>query len=194
MKRAVLTGLLVCMVFGASLLFGQEKEKSAETSKTPETQKAVTPLRVQVVFNEYDGDKKISSLPYTLLVNADDRNRTSMRMGLRVPIEISSNTGAKQIQYQDVGTNLDGTAQKADADRFILNLQVEKSSVYVPGSAQKSASIGGNEISNSQPIIQQFRIQGNLLVRDGQTVQSTAATDPVTGHVLKLDVTVNVVK
>ncbi len=75
MKRAVLTGLLVCMVFGASLLFGQDKEKSAEASKTPETQKAVTPLRVQVVFNEYDGDKKISSLPYTLLVNADDRTR-----------------------------------------------------------------------------------------------------------------------
>jgi Bacterial type II and III secretion system protein len=194
MKRAALAGLLVCMVFGASQLFGQDKEKSAEASKTPETQRAGTPLRVQVIFNEYDGDKKISSLPYTLLVNADGRNRTSMRMGLRVPIEISSNTGVKQIQYQDVGTNLDGTAQKADADKFILNLQVEKSSVYVPGSAQKSASIGGNEISNSQPIIQQFRIQGDLLVRDGQTVQSTAATDPVTGHILKLDVTVNVVK
>jgi hypothetical protein len=194
MKKAALAGLFVCMVFGASLLFGQDKEKNAEASKTPETQKAGTPLRVQVVFNEYDGDKKIGSLPYTLLVNADGRYRTSMRMGLRVPIEISSNTGIKQIQYQDVGTNLDGTAQKADTDKFILNLQVEKSSVYVPGSAQKSASIGGNEISNSQPIIQQFRIQGDLLVRDGQTVQSTAATDPVTGHVLKLDVTVNVVK
>jgi hypothetical protein len=194
MKRAALTGLVVCMVFGASQLLGQDKEKSAEAGKTPEIQKAVTPLRVQVVFNEYDGDKKISSLPYTLLLNAEDRYRTSMRMGLRVPIETSSNTGVKQIQYQDVGTNLDGTAQKADADKFILNLQVEKSSVYVPGSAQKSASIGGNEISNSQPIIQAFRIQGNLLVRDGQTVQSTAATDPVTGHVLKLDVTVNVVK
>jgi hypothetical protein len=194
MKRAALAGLAVCMVLGSSRLLGQDKEKSVEASKTPETEKAVTPLRVQVVFNEYDGDKKISSLPYTLLMNAEDHYRTSMRMGLRVPIETSSNTGVKQIQYQDVGTNLDGTAQKADADKFSLNLLVEKTSVYVPGSAQKSASIGGNEISNSQPIIQAFRIQGNLLVRDGQTVQSTAATDPVTGHVLKLDVTVNVVK
>src|ERR1700719_3152683 len=122
MKRAALAGLVVCIVFGASQLLGQDKEKSAEASKTPETQKAVTPLRVQVVFNEYDGDKKISSLPYTLLVTAEDRYRTSMRMGLRVPIETSSNTGVKQVQYQDVGTNLDGTAQKADADKFILNL------------------------------------------------------------------------
>lgn len=191
MKKTVLAGLVVLMVFGASRLRGQDKEKTAEASKTVESQ-PITPLRVQVVFNEYDGDKRISSLPYTLLLKSDGF-ATSMRMGLRVPIESTSNTGVKQFQYQDVGTNLDATA-KVDGDKFNLNLHVEKSSVYVPGGAGKSASIGGNEISSSQPIIQQFRIQGNLLMRDGQTVQSTAATDPVTGHVLKLDVTLNVTK
>jgi hypothetical protein len=54
--------------------------------------------------------------------------------------------------------------------------------------------VGGNEISSLQPVVQQFRSQLNLLIRDGQTIQSTMATDPVTGHVLQVDVSLNVIK
>ncbi len=32
------------------------------------------------------------------------------------------------------------------------------------------------------------------MIKDGQTVQSNLAADPVDGHVLKVDVTINVVK
>jgi hypothetical protein len=39
-----------------------------------------------------------------------------------------------------------------------------------------------------------FRSSVQLLMRDGQTVQSMMATDPVSGRVLKIDVTLNVVK
>jgi len=195
MKKTIPAALLAVVVLAVPQLWGQDKEKSASTSKPAEAEKAITPLRVQVVFTEYDGEKKISSLPYTLLVNADDiRHHAAVRMGLRVPIEISSNTGVKQVQYQDVGTNLDGRAERTDDGRFLLDLSVEKSSVYKPGESQKPASVGGNEISSGQPIIQSFRSQVNLLVRDGQTIQSTVATDPVTGHVLRVDVTLNVVK
>jgi hypothetical protein len=98
------------------------------------------------------------------------------------------------VQYQDVGANLDGHAEKAADGRFYLRLNVEKSSVYAPGAGQKPASVGGNEIPSGQPIIQQFRTQVSLLIRDGQTIQSTVATDPVTGHTLKVDVTLNVIK
>jgi len=64
----------------------------------------------------------------------------------------------------------------------------------LPGANERPASVGGNEVSRNQPTFQQFRTQANLLIRDGQTVQSTVATDPVTGHVTKVDVTVNIVK
>jgi hypothetical protein len=191
MKKTVLALLLAILVLGGQRLWSQEKGKPEETAKRAEAEKIVTPLRVQVVFTEYEGEKKISSLPYTLLVNADDRGPlAAVRMGLRVPIEVSTN----QVQYQDVGTNLDGRAEKADDGRFLLKLNVEKSSVYSPGASQKPASVGGNEISSRQPIVQQFRTQVNLLIRDGQTIQSTVATDPVTGHTLKVDVTLNVIK
>jgi hypothetical protein len=32
------------------------------------------------------------------------------------------------------------------------------------------------------------------VMRDGQTIQTIASTDPVTGEVVKIDVTMNVVK
>jgi hypothetical protein len=195
MKKAVLALSLAIVVLVVPRMLAQDKEKSGGEAKPSPTEKPMTPLRVQVSFTEFEGDKKISNLPYTFLVNADDRGvKAAVRMGLRVPIETSSNTGAKQITYQDVGTNLDGRAEKTDDGRFSLILNVEKSSAYLPGSNEKPASVGGNEISSAQPTIQQFRTQVNLLIRDGQTIQSTVAADPVTGRVLKVDVTLNVIK
>ncbi len=195
MKRTILALMLALLVLALPRLWAQDKEKSADAAKSTETEKIITPLRVQVVFAEFDGEKKISSLPYTFLVNADERSiPAAVRMGLRVPIETSSNTGVKQFQYQDVGTNIDGRAEKTGDGRFLLRLGVERSSVYVPGTEGKSAVFGGSEISSELPIVQQFRTQANLLIRDGQTIQSTVATDPVTGHVLKVDVTLSVLK
>jgi hypothetical protein len=193
MKKTMLAALLAMLILIVFPLSGQDKEKTADAK--PAEPITITPLRVQVVFSEYEGEKKISSLPYTILVNADDKGpQASVRMGLRVPIETSSSAGVKQIQYQDVGTNLDGRAERSADGRFLLKLNVERSSVYVPGEAQKTVSFGGNEISGLQPVVQQFRSQLNLLIRDSQTLQSTVATDPVTGHVLKVDVTLNIIK
>jgi hypothetical protein len=195
MKRVALAGLLVCMVFGTSRLLAQDKEKSSEASKVPETPKAITPLRVQVVFNEYDGDKKVGSLPYTLLVNADDRGApAAVRMTFHVPVATSGDGGAKHVGNYPLTTNLDGRAEKTDDGRFLLRLTLDKSSIYLAGANQKPASLGGSEVSANDPVLQEFRTQVNLLVRDGQTIQSTVATDPVSGHVLKIDVTLNVIK
>jgi hypothetical protein len=195
MKKTVLAVSLAILVLIVPRLLAQDKEKSGGEAKSAQSEKTVTPLRVQVVFTEFEGDKKIGNLPYTFLVNADDRGSpAAVRMGLRVPIETSSSTGVKQFQYQDVGTNIDGRAAKADDGRFFLSLSVERSSVYLPGTTGKPAAVGGSEISSAQPIVQQFRTQVNLLIRDGQTIQSTVATDPVTGHVTKVDVTLNAIK
>jgi hypothetical protein len=195
MKKTILAATLALLVVAVPRLWAQEKEKPSDAAKSAEPEKVITPLRVQVIFAEFDGEKKISSLPYTFLVNADERSvPAAVRMGLKVPIEISSNTGVKQLQYQDVGTNIDGRAEKTGDGRFLLRLGVERSSVYVPGTEGKSAFVGGSEISSAQPIVQVFRTQANLLIRDGQTIQSTVATDPVTGHVTKVDVTLSVLK
>src|SRR5215216_1585525 len=78
---------------------------------------AITPLDVEVVISRYQGDKKISSLPYSLSVNAGGRGeRTSLRMGASVPmpsmapptVDGKPVTGMLQVNpvtYQDIGTN-----------------------------------------------------------------------------------------
>lgn len=190
MKKAIVAVLLAVLVFAVPASRSQDKPKSSEPP-------SVTPLRVQVIFAEYDGEKKISSLPYTLLVNSDDKGpQAAVRMGLRVPVVVSggSSSANKQFQYMDVGTNLDGRADRMEDGRFNLRLNVEKSSLYTPATTEKPDTLAGSEIPPGEPIVQQFRSQVNLLIRDGQTIQSTVASDPVTGHVLKVDVTLNVIK
>jgi hypothetical protein len=191
MRKTVPALLLAILVFGTPRLLAQDK---VAEEKAP----AITPLRVQVVFSEYEGEKKISNLPYTLLVNADDKGpQASVRMGLKVPVVTSGSLSpgaSRQFTYMDVGTNMDGRADRADGGRFLLKLNIEKSSLYSPVEVQKSASAEGNEMLTGQPVVQTFRSQVNLLIRDGQTIQSTIATDPISGHVLKVDITLNVVK
>jgi len=201
MKNTVMALLLAILVLPAQRLLSQEKGKPEEAPKPASSEKTVTPLRVQVLFTEFDGEKKISSLPYTLPVNAETSTRgqkAALRMGLKVPIMTSApatGSGApSQIQYLDVGTNLDGWASKSEDGRFNLHLGLERSSTYSPGTGQKASPVGVYEVTSLQPVIQTFRAEIDLLIRDGQTMQSTVATDPISGRVTKVDVTVSVIK
>jgi len=62
------------------------------------------------------------------------------------------------------------------------------------GGKQVEWSPGENLGIAAQPIVRQYRSTMTLLLKDGQTVQRSMATDPVSGRVLKVDVTLNVVK
>jgi hypothetical protein len=193
------TRWLAGLFIGAALLLpglrAQEKPKPAEERRS------VTPLRVQIVLSEYEGEKKISSLPYILSVNADDRGggRTaSVRLGLRVPVGIGSKDSPSSIQYIDVGTDIDCRAETGEGGRFHLDGTVRRSSIYssepdkkpldwTPGDPRPPAT-------SSQPILRTFSASLNHFVRDGQTIQSTMATDPVSGRILKVEITLNVIK
>lgn len=203
MKKAFLVFAMVAFSGFVPHSMAQDKPKQDDAAKASDKIQ-MTQFRVQVVFTEFEGEKKISSLPYTFLVNAGDGNThvtpTTVRMGLRVPVVTGTVSGTlapgttTQWQYLDMGTNLDGHVQNTADGRFALHLGVERSSAYSPGSEGKPAQVAGREVPNSQPIIQQFRTNVDLLMRDGQTIQAAVSTDPVTGHVLKVDVTLNVLK
>ena len=166
----------------------QEKPKPTEESKT------VVPLRIQIVISEYEGEKKLSSFPYSLLVNGERQpspRQSKLRMGIRVPVAMQGN----QFQYQDVGTDLDCSAQEMEEGRYKVALWLRRSSVYAPGPEKKSVDWNpGDQPLSGQPLFRQFSGELNLLLRDGQTIQSTMATDPVSGRVVKVDVTLSVVR
>ena len=176
------------LIFGlvltlCSSTFGaQDVSQNQPNPKKGDVTAAVTPLRVQVVFTEFDSDKKVSSLPYTFTVNADERRvrpNSQVRNGARIPVI----TGKDQYTYLDVGTNIDCSALQQDDGRFKLSMTMERSSI----------SPDSNPASNS-PIVRQFRAEINPVLRDGQTMESIVATDPLGGHVYHVSVTLNVIK
>lgn len=156
----------------------------------------MTPVKVTVVFTEYEGSKKVSSLPYVLPVNASpDRtvNRASLRMGLRVPIRQGQVEHGQQpviaevTEYEDVGTDIDCNVSPREDGRFLVDLNANRSAVYAP---QKQPGEGFGE----KPVFSGLRVNQYLLMRDGGTAQAALATDPVSGHVTRVEVTLNVVK
>ncbi len=185
----VLAFCTAAALLGAATIPAQEKPKAAEEPKI------IMPMRVQVVISEYEGEKKISSLPYTLVLNAGQGPQTQLRMGIRVPILVQGKEG-QQLQYMDVGTDIDCSAQPLEEGRFKVFLFVRRSSVYSSGPDKKPVDWApGGEALAAQPIIRQFSGKFEaLILRDAQTIQSTMSTDPVSGRVLKVDVTLNVVK
>jgi hypothetical protein len=188
----LLGGTAVLLLLVPSLL-AQEKP-AGPVLETPGT-----PLKVQIVFTETQGERKISSLPYALNLTGYDNRRDAqayparLRMGLRVPIQ----TGKEgQMQYMDVGTNVDFWAQKMSDGRFRLNVSVQRSTTYVPEGQSKSMATGAEipAAGGANPVIGQFSSEINVLIQDGQTIQSVVSTDPVSGRTLRVDVTLNVVK
>jgi hypothetical protein len=162
---------------------------------------------VQIVFSKYQGEKKVASLPYTLTCNAGDRQPGVLRMGIEVPVLVgpAKETMPAAFQYKNVGTSIDCRAGNPEDGRYRLELNVEQSSIYSPADEKVTptgkdkdggkASWGVTDTPlGGAPLFRSFRASFVPLLRDGQTVQYTAATDPVSGEVVKIDVTVTVLK
>jgi Flp pilus assembly secretin CpaC len=164
------------------------QETSQATAKKPSI-----PLRVQVVISRFQGEKKISSVPYTLSVNAAAAPFTGrpsqLRMGSRVPIMSANAANEKSFTYQDIGTQIDCSATSMEDGRFDLTILIEDSSIYVDDEVVKGVSKG-----TEPPIFRQFRTNNQVILQDGQSMQFTAATDRINGEVIRVDVTLNVVK
>lgn len=187
MSKRSLLALLPLLLLSAA---AGAQEKAERPPK-----KAPTPLKVDVVFTKYQAEKKVGSVPYTLLVNADDRP-TRLRMGIQVPLRYDT-VGGKDVPgnvvYKSVGNNVDCSAERLDDGRFKLMCSLEQSSIYSMDADKKTAGPAG-EGSLSPPLIRTFSSEASLILRDGQSMQYTMATDPVSGEVLKVDVTLAVVK
>jgi hypothetical protein len=140
MKNVICATVLAFLFATGPIAGGQEKQSSdtpqkaqAGETKLVQSERSILHLKVTVVFNEYDGEKKVSSLPYVLFLKPEGITGPRpfvgiVRMGVKVPIWTGSKDSA--ITYQDVGTNLDCMARATEDGRYLLELTVERSSVY----------------------------------------------------------------
>jgi hypothetical protein len=187
MKKLFYLFLLVALCQPALHLCAQEKPKAEERVKVP------IPIKVQIVFTEYDGDKKFSTMPYAFTVITDEKlggnYSTSLRTGIRVPIETEGKE--QKTTYMDIGSNIDCGIRTDDEGRFHLYLIFDRSALYPNKSAEGERLVAN---PGGLPVVRQFRTSENLILKDGQTSESLLSTDPLNGHTLRVSVTINLQK
>jgi hypothetical protein len=152
----------------------------------------VASLKVRVVVSRYQGEKRVSAVPFEMTVRSDGA-RAQLRMGNEVPVPfITAGTDPKQppppgsvtYNYRPVGTNIDVTAAPGSNERFKLDILLEDSSVVLDKTDQPvMPALAG------APIFRSFRATNTLLLRNGESTDFTVATDRITGDIIRVGVT-----
>jgi hypothetical protein len=168
---------------------------------------AASPVTVKltVVISRFESDKKVGSLPFVLMIvpspapaptddprSIRDGEQTTLQMGSDYPMPSTTVTDGKSVSsftYRSIGTNISASGRMLDDNRFNVSIGVQDSQVMSETVSSGSASRG-----ESLPKLQNFRSNNRLILRDGQTVQYTAAADKMSGEIVKVDVTLNVIK
>ena len=152
---------------------------------SPRQEKPLTPLKVVVTISRWDGTKQTANLPFTMWVNSNDGNGTTLNMSQRVAYTSGrTDKGETSYNYQSVGTTMVCSSSTQEDGRFRVQLTINDNSI-APGNQKDAAGA---------PTFLSFSTSNYLLLRDGQTAQFVAATDKVSGEVTKVDVTVSVLK
>ena len=196
MQQLRILALLLAVTPAAPFATLQDKAPQKEAAATaPEG--AVVSLKVEVTVGRYQGEKRISNVPYTLAVSTGgQRNMAHLRMTAQIPVVSTSYTAATpggagvnpltSYQYKDVGTQIDCSATVGETGRYLLAITIDDSSVYPEGEPAKSPT--------GAPSFRSFRSSETVVLRDGQSTQFVAATDKITGETVKVDVRLTVMK
>ncbi len=188
MGRMMFRGLLLALL-GAALPFtaisvpAQEGGAGKNTGllKTAPEEKAATAYRVEYTIREMEGNKAINTRKYMLMAASDQVART--RVGSRVPIVTGD---MKQVQYQDVGMNIDCRVDDR-GDQLLLHTTVESSSVAAPEGSSVATSTGN-------PVFRRVNSTVTAAVTLGKPTIVGSMDDVTSNHRYEIEVTVIQVK
>lgn len=188
MKRIKVLSVLALLVASAGLV--ALAARAQDKQPAPDAKREVS-LKLQVVFEEYDGQKKIASLPYSFRV-VTNGNSSSIRDGLRVPITTSGNASSQtsQFQYMDIGANIDCNAWLADDGAFKVKLNVQRTFLFSPDELRPAMDLNKATVGvGGNPVVQTFNSSFFLLMHDNQTIEAASVTNTLNGRILKVLVT-----
>ena len=152
--KTVITVTLSLLLMGIASVpwtAAQEAAKEGETQLKPSDS-----YKVVFSVSELDNGKKINSRSSTMLIRAEAvpkfTSMKNLRIGSRVPYSTSTGTGtvSNDIQYQDVGMNLDYRLMPMGNGDVVINTNWEYSTV-AEGPEATHATIG--------PVFRQVRSQ-----------------------------------
>ena len=155
------------VVLAAPALYAQEQKPPSPPSST-----AV--YKLDYVFSEVQNGKRVNSRSYTTLLHSGERG--SIRLGSRLPIVTgaSRESGGNQIQYMDIGVNIDCRVEREVDSGVALFTSVDMSSLA-------PEQPGENRTGN--PVVRQTKIQvDNIVALGKQTLLSSADEIDGTGR------------
>jgi hypothetical protein len=160
-----------------------------EAAKLAPLESAV-PLKVEVVFTRNQGEREVDRWPFTLLLNSDN-TFAGLKMGLMVPITVRTKDVPATTMFKDVVTGVRCRARPLSGGRFALACEFHQDSVH--SSEGEDAASAKTDAASTAPVIRKFYSETTLVLRDGQTAKHSA-TDPLSGEVLEVDVTLTVME
>lgn len=174
--------VLVLGAAGAS----QDKPKAEQPAVAAAETGTPPLLRVQITLARYQGEKKISSAPYTLLMNGDGA-RNGVRIGAQVPVPVvpsggSADRPSQAVQYRDIGTSIDCSIKPVAGGMYQVELSIEDTSVL----AEESQA---GTLKSAAPSFRVFRASNKFSAREGQLSQLNGATDRASGDVVRVELT-----
>ena len=154
-------------------------------------------LKVTVVLSRINGQKKIASLPFVLLMTPTE-DRTSVQMSSSVPVptttmvqgSAASPGGTVQsYSYQNIGTNMQASAKELAGGQFAVSLTISDSQILTDATGAMLPDSTKGLLKT-----QSFTSTVRLPLKDAQTISYDAATDKLTGDIVRVEVTLNIMK
>lgn len=139
-------------------------------------------MRCAVVLSRFQGEKKVTSLPYELLVSAGQPAMTPQgapRVSLRVGVEMWLANQSTRF----VGTSIDCAVVDGPGGAYGVYLNLEDSAL-TPSGDGRTGPQG----------VRTYRVTNVLTVTEGRPLQFSVGTDQFTGETTRAEVTVTAVK
>jgi type II secretory pathway component GspD/PulD (secretin) len=117
--------------------------------------------RITYTMTETDGGKPTASRHFSLIVSAG--GKTSLKQGTKVPIvtgsfDSSASKQETQVQYMDVGLNIDASLEEYGDGRVRVHSKVEQSAV-----ADEKSGLGAQD-----PVLRQTTLDSMSVLTQGQ--------------------------
>jgi hypothetical protein len=162
---------------------------------------------VELTISRYQGAKKVSSMPYALIVIASqappnanpaitpNSPNAALRMGVnvytgRAVTSVDNGQSHSNPEYQYIGTDVDCRADYSEAGYRVL-INVSDSSL-MPATSGDVPNPTIAVVQNSG--VRRFVLSNMLLLRDGVPVQFSVGTDPISGDSVRAEITATAVK
>ncbi len=136
--------------------------------------------RLEFKISELEGAKKLNSRTYTLLIEQHETGK--LRIGTKIPLQVT----AGQIQYMDVGQNLDCQVRTESERTVGLNVDVDFTNFAM---SEQLTTENAAQHSPGTPVLHQFRITSKATLELGKPTIISSFDDPSSKHTFQIEVT-----